>query len=340
MTTTKSHNRNNENLSQDTRPLPCQKAFPPLFLSDVTLREHGQNVGENDLSEFTVKSRIKTAEALIEAGFKRLELLSCVSPKVAPAMAPRLIESVAHGVGRPPGVEIVTLVANMKGLNTFFDIGLGPNDLNHTVGLFYSAVESHNMANLKKSIGKTRRTYKQIIDMIHAKGSSFVGYVTAAFGFRASTNSRIESVELESLKETVRWWFDLGAKTVTLSDLQGLSTPTQIHEVFSSLMGELNERDDVSQKGSVCIGFHPHHTDTSKALELIEQAYSAGIRLFDSSMNSLGGCVTGGPGNVSTQKVVSFFEHKGESTGIDLSKLDKAEKQINSRTDDWPVRIR
>lgn len=253
-------------------------------------------------------------------------------------MAPQLIERVAHGVGRPPGVEIVTLVPNMKGLKTFFDIGLGPNDLNHTVGLFYSAVESHNMANLKKSIGETRHIYKQIIDMIHAKGSSFVGYITAAFGFRASMNSKIESVWLDSLKETVRWWFDLGAKTVTLSDLQGLATPDQIHDVFRSVMEELNERD-VSQKGSVCIGFHPHHTDTSKALGLIEHAYNSGVRLFDSSLNALGGCVTGGPGNVSTQKVISFFEQKGVSTGVDLSKLDQAEKQIDFRDDYSQVRI-
>ena len=57
--------------------LQTVRNVPNVEVSDVTLREHGQNVTEEELEAFSVALRVSTASALVEAGFKRLELVSC-----------------------------------------------------------------------------------------------------------------------------------------------------------------------------------------------------------------------------------------------------------------------
>ncbi len=317
--------------STDTDPAGFHTS---LILSDVTLREHGQNVQKQDLSEFSSEIRAKTALALVHAGFKRLEIISCVSPGVAPAMSVQLIKEIAHAVGRQPTVEIITLAPNPRGLKTFYEIGLGPKELNHTVGLFSSAVEAHNLENLGKTIHETRKDQEKMIREIHRQGSSFVAYITAAFGYRTpDPNSGIQTIDYASLRETVRWWLDRGALTVTLSDLQGVASPSQTSETFRRLLDDFSA-DALCGKPEIRIGYHPHHADTSKAVALVEHAYNAGIRLFDSSMHALGGCVTGGPGNVSTREVISLFSRKSVPTGIDPEKLGTAERLLTRKTNE------
>lgn len=315
----------------DSTEIDSAGCHPPLILSDVTLREHGQNVKKQELPAFSSETRIKTALALIHAGFKRLEMISCVSPSVAPAMSVHLIQEIAHAVGRRPTVEIITLVPNPRGLKTFYEIGLGPKELNHTVGLFSSAVDSHNLANLGKTIPETRKDHKQMIREIHRQNSSFVAYITAAFGYLPpDPNSGIQTIDYASLREIVRWWLDRGAHTVTLSDLQGLASPSQTSETFRRLLDDFSA-DALCGKPEIRIGYHPHHADTNKAVALVEHAYNAGIRLFDSSMHALGGCVTGGPGNVSTREVISLFSRKSIPTGIDPQKLQTAERFLTRK---------
>ena len=57
-----------------------------VTIVDVTLREYGQNVPAGYLNLFTPQIRAGIAQRLMEAGFKDLEIFSCVNPQVAPSM--------------------------------------------------------------------------------------------------------------------------------------------------------------------------------------------------------------------------------------------------------------
>ena len=72
---------------------------PAVVIADVTLREHGQTVPTEGLDRFDTELRVTTAEALVAAGLRRLELVSCISPRVAPAMAEPLLREVTRQVG-------------------------------------------------------------------------------------------------------------------------------------------------------------------------------------------------------------------------------------------------
>ena len=302
-------------------PSPTSKRNAPrrVLLSDVTLREHGQNVSLHELKRFTPSVRAEVALALVEAGFRRLEILSCVSPKVAPAMAPELIYEVAHAVGRHEHVDLVTLVPNTRGLETFYSKGLGPSGLGHKVGLFFSAVESHNQANLKKCIGQTKDSLQRLVDTLQSKDTAFVAYVSAAFGYHPSPQAPVDVVPPEQLIRHVSWWFELGAETVTVSDLQGLAGPTDTAATLETLSKAL----PAHQRNR--LGYHPHHRDPETGLTLVARALEVGLSLFDSSLSALGGCVTGAPGNVPTQGVVSLMTKSGVDPGVDAEGVRHAQ---------------
>ena len=65
----------------------------PVTITDVTLREFGQNVPAEYLHVFTPEVRADMARRLADAGFKHIEVFSCVNPRVAPAMAEPLAVS-------------------------------------------------------------------------------------------------------------------------------------------------------------------------------------------------------------------------------------------------------
>ena len=57
-----------------------------VIITDVTLREYGQNVPADYLNIFTPEIRVEIALKLIDAGFTNIEILSCIHPGLAPAM--------------------------------------------------------------------------------------------------------------------------------------------------------------------------------------------------------------------------------------------------------------
>lgn len=308
--------------------LQTVRNVPNVEVSDVTLREHGQTVTEEGLHEFSVEMRVSTASALVEAGFKRLELVSCVSPQVAPAMSEALIREVTEGVGRPADVRLVTLVPNRHGLETFSRLGLGREGLGHSAGLFLSAVEDHNRANLGRPIAETFAEYEALAQEMRRKDIPLIAYVSAAFGYRPRPTDKVLRVSDDALYDHVMRFFELGAQTVTLSDLQGVAGPARTEDTLAALTERLDDEHGAR------VGYHPHHLDPEAGLVLVGVAYDVGIRRFDASLGATGGCVTGAPGNVPTEGVLSLLEARGAYTGIDRAAvLDAAEAFVLASED-------
>lgn len=293
---------------------------PTVEVADVTLREHGQTVTEEGLAGFSVELRVRTALALVEAGLRRLELVSCVSPRVAPAMSEALIHEVTQGVGRPAGVRLVTLVPNRRGFETFERVGLGPGGLGHSAGLFLSAVGEHNRANLGRPIAETFAEHRALAAELRRTDTELIAYVSAAFGYRPRPIDEVLRVPDDALYDHVMRFFELGAETVTLSDLQGVAGPARTEDTLAALLERL-DADHATR-----IGYHPHHLDPEAGLALVGVAYDVGVRRFDASLGARGGCVTGAPGNVPTEGVLALLEERGARTGIDRAAvLDAAE---------------
>lgn len=306
-----------------------EQPISDVLITDVTLREYGQNVPASSLRFFSPQIRIHIASRLIEAGFRSLEVLSCVHPRISPAMDENNIRTVARGIGRMDHVSFVTLVPNRGGYKTFLSAGLGPEGYNHSLGIFFSAVEAHNRLNLGRSIRDTLEEYKAVVKDALWRRIRVAGYISAAFGYRPAPSKEVITPGIEELGAYLDTLLEMGASSVTLSDLQGVAGEEETRSVFEHLFKNRNK--EVRER----TGYHPHHVHKEKALANSRVAYAAGLRRFDASLGGTGGCVTGAPGNQPTEGLVALFENMGVRTGIDMQEVVEigrfVEKELYTR---------
>lgn len=288
-----------------------------VVITDVTLREYGQNVPASSLQIFSPQVRINLALKLIDAGFRNLEVLSCVHPRISPAMDEKAIRTIAGGIGRMDRVNLLTLVPNRQGYKTFLSAGLGPDGYNHSLGIFFSAVEAHNLRNLGRTIKDTLDEYRVVVKDALRRKVRVAAYVSAAFGYRPGPAEDIIRPPARELHAYIERLFDMEVATVTLSDLQGVADERQTKSLFQTLL------KDRSSKDLEKLAYHPHHVRGERGLANSKALYEIGIRRFDASIGGTGGCVTGAPGNQPTEGLVALFENMGVRTGIDLQKVLK-----------------
>jgi len=286
-----------------------------VTITDVTLREYGQNIPGTFLGIFDPEMRVKIALKLIEAGFSNLEILSCIHPRVAPAMERGALKEVVSALGRMEGIHLITLVPNRAGYETFRSLDLGPDGYNHTMGIFFSAVEAHNLANLGRPLKETVEEYKTVVRDASSQNIRVVGYISAAFGYLNPDNGTVERADLDEVNKYMDLFFDLGARTMTLSDLQGVADEKETGRILQTILDKRKGRDIHR------LGYHPHHISGEKAVANSKVAYDLGIRRFDSSLGGTGGCVTGAPGNQPTEDLVRLFHELGVMTGLDQERI-------------------
>jgi len=279
-------------------------------IADVTLREYGQNVPASFLHIFTPELRHAIALRLIQAGFTHIEVLSCVHPGIAPAMNKGALETIVKKLGRLEGVRMTTLVPNRAGYETFLDLNLGPDGYDHAMGIFFSAVEPHNLANLGRPIKDTLQEYRIILSDASSRGIKITAYISAAFGYLPPEGEGLLIPDIGTLNEYIDLMLDLGSELVTLSDLQGVATEEMTKQRFEDIL-TARKNGDINR-----IGYHPHHVSGEKALANSRTAFEAGIRRFDSSLGGSGGCVTGAPGNQPTEGIIRLLHPLGANTGI------------------------
>jgi len=307
----------------------ADKKTDSVTITDVTLREFGQNVPAPYLHIFTPGIRTKIASELMDVGFHNLEVLSCIHPKMAPAMNEDAFRKISTDLGRVDDVNFITLVPNLAGYKIFRSLGLGPDGYNHTMGIFFSAVEAHNLANLGRALKETVDEYITIIRDASLRDIQVVAYISAAFGYLDPKSGMIVRADLDEIDRNMDLFFDLGARTMTLSDLQGVADEGETAEILETIL-ELRKGRDRDR-----IGYHPHNISGDQALANSKAAFDLGIRRFDASLGGTGGCITGAPGNQPTEKLVQFFGKSGVKTGLNekgvFALAEKVQREVYSR---------
>ena len=286
-----------------------------VIITDVTLREYGQNIPTKYLYVFTPEIRVEIALKLISAGIRNVEIISCVHPKISPAMNKEALGSITQELGKIDGVNLITLVPNRAGYDTFLELGLDQDEHNYTMGVFFSAIEAHNIANLGRPIKETIEEYKQIMQDASRHNIRMIGYISATFGYFEPKKGVLIKPNLYEVDNYINLLFDLGVDTVTLSDLQGVANKERTRKDFEIILNKRsgNEMDK--------LGYHPHHISEKAAVANSTIAYELGVRRFDSSLGGTGGCVTGAPGNQPTEMLVDSFHSLGIQTGINRKKI-------------------
>ena len=242
------------------------------------------------------EKKIEYINQLLKVGFDTLDCGSFVSAKAIPQL--KDTAEVLHRI-IPSSTKLLVIVANTRGAeeaSRFESISY--------LGFPLSISETFQQRNTNKSISEALNTVAAIQEICIRSGKQLVTYISMGFG-----NPYNDPYDESIVGQFTGILSTLGIKIISLADTIGVSTPTQITQLFTSL---------IPQFSGIEFGAHLH-SNPATAWEKIDAAYQAGCQRFDGAIKGFGGCPMAEDelvGNLATETILSYLESKGVETGV------------------------
>ncbi|RMC36432.1 hydroxymethylglutaryl-CoA lyase [Paracoccus alkanivorans] len=270
----------------------------------VEIFEMGPRDGlQNEKRLIPAAEKIALVDLLSQAGFRRIEVTSFVSPKWVPQMGDAA--EVMAGIARKPGVSYAVLTPNMKGFEA------AKSARASEVAIFASASEGFSKANLNATIAESLERFAPVAEAARADGIPVRGYVSVVTDcpFDGPTPPSNAARVAAALR-------DMGCYEVSLGDTIGRGRPETIDAMLAAVLDELPPER---------LAGHYHDT-AGRALENIDASLARGLRVFDAAVGGLGGCpyAPGARGNVATEAVAAHLAAAGYATGLDMDVIERA----------------
>ena len=258
---------------------------------------------QNEAQLVPTEGKRELIEALAAAGLKRIEMSSFVSPKWVPQLADA--EELARLLHVPADVTLSALCPNARGLERAMSAGL------REVAVFLSASETHNRANVNKSVADTLAVFTEIVPPAREAGLTVRAYVSTAWG--CPYEGDVDPKKVLAISKKL---IDLGCYQISLGDTIGVGTPRQTRDIVQRFLDEMPAER---------FALHMHDT-RGTALANILVGLELGVRDFDAAVAGVGGCpyAPGAAGNMATEDLVYMLHGMGIETGVDLDKLIEA----------------
>jgi hydroxymethylglutaryl-CoA lyase len=262
----------------------------------VTISEVAPRDGIQSITGDFVPTEVKIAliQALYDAGLRRMEIGSFVSPKAIPQMADTA--AVLAFTRTLPGLESTVLVPNRRG----FDAALAGGA--ERLGFFMSATAGHNKANLNRT---REESFTELASLVRDTPKGTLIRFNLSCVFHCPFDGVVEDAEaLDWVERIVALNPDM---EIALADTTGNASPDQVRRVFEKAQAAWGQR----------FAFHGHDT-YGMGVANVAAAYAAGCRVIDSAAGGIGGCpfAPGATGNVATEDVVWMFRRMGVDTGV------------------------
>ncbi|MBO2619629.1 hydroxymethylglutaryl-CoA lyase [Shewanella algae] len=276
----------------------------------VSLFEVGPRDGLQNETSVSTQAKIALIEALADAGVKRIEAASFVSPKWVPQMADS--GEVLRGISRRAGVCYSALTPNLKGLELALAAGADE------VAVFAAASEGFSQKNINCSIEESIARFEPLLSRAKEQGIRVRGYVSCVLG--CPYDGEIAPAEVARVADILH---QLGCYEISLGDTIGVGTPLKARKMLETVA----ERVPVER-----LALHFHDT-YGLALANILVCLETGVSVIDTSVAGLGGCpyAKGASGNLASEDLVYMLHGMGIDTGIDLNKLAQAGRQISQQ---------
>jgi hydroxymethylglutaryl-CoA lyase len=272
--------------------------------SSARIREVGPRDGfQNEPEIVATADKVRLIDMLARTGLQRLEITSFVRADVIPQLADAA--EVLAAVEVPAGVASTVLIPNEKGL----DNALALRERFSEINCFLSASESHNRANVNRSIEESLSGLERVIARGVAEGLRCEAVISVSFGCPYEGH-----VAPERVFAIARRLVAAGAREIGFGDTTGMANPRQVRAFFEQAHEALG--------ADVELTAHFHNT-RGQGLANVLAALEAGCASFESSFGELGGCPVpaGATGNIATEDLVSMLEEMGIATGVDLEAL-------------------
>jgi len=274
----------------------------------ISIVEVGPRDGlQNEATCLSTADKIQFIEALAQAGCKRIEVGSFVSPKWVPQMANS--DAVLTQLNRQSDVTYSALTPNIHGVEQA--IACGADE----IAIFGAASEAFTQKNINCTIAQSIERFIPVITYAQAHSIPVRGYVSTVMGCPYSGE-----VPLRDVVNIAKQLYELGCYEISLGDTIGVGSPTQTKALISAVSTEVPINK---------LAVHFHNT-YGQALANVLTAINAGVRIVDTSAAGLGGCpyAHGASGNLATEDLVYMLNGMGMHSGIDLPALIAASKPI------------
>jgi len=206
---------------------------------------------------------------------------------------------------------VSVLIPNEKGL----DNALAQRERFQEINGFLSATESHNRANVNRSVEESLSGLERVVTRARGEGLRCEGVISVSFG--CPYEGEVDPQKVFDIGERL---VAAGCEEIAFGDTTGMANPKQVREFFVAARERLPQ---------VELTAHFHNT-RGQALANVVAALESGCRSFESSFGELGGCPVpkGATGNVATEDLVSMLHEMGYETGIDLAKLVQCAREV------------
>lgn len=255
---------------------------------------------QNDPADLTVDQKLEFISRLEEAGVKRMESGSFVSPKAVPKMADS--PAVFAGVDRSRPTRHIALALNEKGVRRAIDAKA--DEINFVL----VAGETFGRKNQGMSPQESADMLAQCAPLALEAGIPLSATISVAFG-----DPYDGDVDIKVVGNLAAQAQRAGVGELALGDTIGVATPWDVRARIDRVRMEAPD---------VFLRMHFHDT-RGAGLANVAAAVDAGVDVIDASCGGIGGCpfAPAATGNVATEDVVYMLERAGFETGLDLGKL-------------------
>src|SRR5919205_2562566 len=186
----------------------------------VKVREVGPRDGfQNEPEVIGTADKVRLIDMLARTGLRRLEVTSFVRADVIPQLSDA--PDVLRAVDIPDEVSVTVLIPNEKGLEN----ALQMRDRFQEVNLFLSASESHNRANVNRSIEESLSGLERVVERARGEGLRCEGVISVSFGCPYEGE-----VPPERVFAIARRLIDAGCEEIGFGDTTGMANPAQVRD--------------------------------------------------------------------------------------------------------------
>ena len=258
---------------------------------------------QNEAASLSLEQKIGLVERLAAACPASVEITSFVRPDWIPQLADA--DELAAALRDAPfrdGVRFGALVPNRRGYERFRRASLDE------VTLLVSASETHNRANLNRSIEDSLAELEEVHAAAKQDGFRTRAYVSMAFG--CPFEGRVDPARVADIAGRFQSW---GADVVALADTLGVAHPQEVRALCTAVRAsEVDPR----------LGLHLHDT-YGRALANVRAGWEAGAVHVDAAAGGCGGCpyAPGAAGNLPTGRLLRLLDELGVEHGMDAAAL-------------------
>ncbi len=252
---------------------------------------------QNESTPVSTDDKVELIRRSVEAGARRIEATSFVSPKHVPQMADA--EAVMKAVPRVDGVSYIGLVLNRRGLDRA--LAAGVDEVNAVV----AASEGFARRNQGMSVEQAVAMARDVVADAREAGVGTSVTISTAFGCPYDGE-----VPVERVVEVVRALADAAPDEIAFGDTIGVGVPAQVRAIVAGAR---------SVAPAVRLRMHFHNTRNTGYANALA-AVDEGITVLDASTGGVGGCpyAPNATGNIATEDLLYALHRSGHETGLDL----------------------